>query len=290
MGSLAHGLRLRKAHQPWDYYTSVAGIYEEHSRYTASEVGVGCAADACGSQRNCACQEVARPAYSTGTEMLDFLAVSITDYCRGNCIMCFQSSSTESCTWIPEHVMDDLAAHAQAKVIHLIGGELFHLPERALHRYLDWAGKIGQRLEVTTAGDGFSKAVASRYPWNEVRFSIDVAAPELFNTIRPGIDYTKTWANLCDAVAILGDKVVVLITAMSLNLPQIPDLLWALRSCHVKRIRINPVFAGGRATGAVLAALPGSEARQVGREIRSFIEATQGEGVTVEWPLLDRLL
>ena len=290
VGSRVHSLRSRKAHDPWDYYTSVAGIYEEHSRYRASETAGGCAADACGSHRNCACQEVAQPAHSPGPDMLDFLAVSITDYCRGNCIMCFQSSSTEDCTWIPEPVMADLAAHARAKVIHLLGGELFHLPAHVLHKYLDWAGKIGQCLEVTTAGDGFNNRIASQYPWNEVRFSIDAAAPELFHTIRPGIDYAKTWKNLCDAVGILGDKVVVLITAMSPNLPQIPDLLWALRSCHVKRIRINPVFAGGRATGAVLAALPGSGARQIRREIRSFIEATQGEGVTVEWPLLDRLL
>ena len=290
VGSWAHGSRRRKAHQPWDYYTSVAGIHESQSVYRSRETVVGCASDACGSHRNCACQEVAQPAYSAGSNMLDFLAVSITDYCRGNCIMCFQSSSTENCTWVPEPVMADLAANARAKVIHLIGGELFHLPARVLHKYLDWAGKIGQRLEVTTAGDGFSSRIASQYRWNEVRFSIDAAAPELFSTIRPGIDYTKTWKNLYDAAGILGDKVVVLITAMSLNLTQIPDLLWALRSCRVKRIRINPVFAGGRATGVVLAAAPGSEARQVGREIRSFIEATQGEGVTVEWPLLGRLL
>ena len=290
VGSPAHGLRLRKAHEPWDYYTSVAGIHELQPLYRASEMAAGCASDACGSHRNCSCQDVAQPAYSAGSGMLDFLAVSITDYCRGHCIMCFQSSSTENCTWIPGPVMADLAGHARAKVIHLLGGELFHLPERVLHRYLDWAGKIGQRLEVTTAGDGFNNSIASQYPWNEVRFSIDAAAPELFNTIRPGIDYTSTWKNLCGAVAILGDKVVVLITAMSLNLAQVPDLLWALRSCHVKRIRINPVFAGGRATGVVLAASPASKARQVGREIRSFIEATQGEGVTVEWPLLDRLL
>jgi MoaA/NifB/PqqE/SkfB family radical SAM enzyme len=283
----------------WDYFSSLQNLLES-SPLRDFRLGMVRKGNVVCGKRNCAASDMSScflseeevsgsVPRSEGRYELDMLAVSVTNYCRGACRNCFQNCSTKNNTAVPRYVLDALAREATAKRVFLMGGEIFHLPNTEVERALDWAVSLGGDLGVTTAGDGILGDYLDRYPWGEMRISVDAATREVHRIVRPGIDYDLLWENLSRASDLLKEQLVALITVSSYNSYELPELIEKLSSL-VKRIRLNVVFKGGRAREEVLLENNPHLLAMLAHQLPETIEAAAKQGVSVEWPLLRTIL
>lgn len=224
-----------------------------------------------------------------GKYELDTMALSLTDYCKGGCRICFQRCDVKDVISVPQFVLDDLAANLRVRKVFLMGGEVFHLPHEQVERALDWATTLGGSIGVTTAGDGVLGKFLSRYKWGELRFSVDAASRSLHKFLRPGINYDLLWENLTEAARLYSSRVVVLVTASAHNAPELPDLVDKLASI-VSRIRINMSFKGGRASEDSLLDSRPDLLAELAYTLPPRIHAAEQQGVRIEWPRLQTML
>lgn len=278
----------------WSYYTTLPELmaapelwslredmYQHGYQYT------------CG-QRNCTVRDMNcsdRPlslAHPPAPYYFDFLAVSVDDFCRGNCIHCYQPKGASH---IPVRVLEDLAQWSRARQVAMMGGEIFHIPEGTLDYYMDWAGQIGDGIVIVTAGDGDVGRYSHLFhKWNEVRVSVDALTRETHQLIRKGIKYDKVWRNLPYLAYVFGNRLSVMITAMGPNLLELPPLINKLASINVQRVRINPVFLGGKAKANLLVENNLDLWRQVRPMLEEQIADAEQDGMVIEWPGLMKVM
>lgn len=276
----------------WDYYTSLPDLLRSEPFRTlrwdmAHEGGHQATCGNC----NCGPEDRVLVQHPPAMEAdpyywFKFLALSITDHCHGNCRHCYQDHSTGM---IPHRVMADLVDHARAERVALMGGEIFHLAPDQLDHYLMMAARIGQGLVAQTSGDGSIAEHLGHYKWDEMRISVDALHRETHKYIRRGINYDAVWSNLALCTKVLGERVIVMVTAMGPNLEELPFLIPALTSRGVKRIRINPIFMGGRATPDMLIENNLELWAKVRPKLEEQIAAAEQSSTVIEWPGLKKV-
>jgi radical SAM protein with 4Fe4S-binding SPASM domain len=183
------------------------------------------------------------------------LYIELTQNCIGHCAFCkgkdyVYDPQLNMSREIIEAILENYAPHAV--MIDLRGqGESLMLPdfEEHLARFSQWGAKLQL---YTTLGCGTKKTLQSLVDHDVfISLSLDAAEKELYESLRPGINFDTVMDNLgfvCSAIekkwGTLKDKIrIALIPLQGKNLDQVEKIFGIAERFRIPDIRVGPLHS-----------------------------------------------